>query len=1227
MALSCTRDRLRGHRQYDLCDRFYVSMFLLLGWITPVFAGDSYDLVFSTYFGGGDWEHARDAYGDANGNVYVCGGAASRDFPTTAGACDRTFNFGDTSGEECDAFICKFGPDSRLIWSTFLGGPGYDRAYGIEVDAQGYVYVAGRAGRDFPTTPDAFQPTFQGYNGGGYGGYQNAFVAKLSPDGSTLLWASYVGVAQLCRDIAIDARGDIYLPLGNPDKGALPPGEWFANAFQKTPQGGMDCGAIKVAGDGSRVLWATWLGGSGLDEGAASIRVGPDGKVFIGGSTFSEDFPTTEGAHDRTYNGEADFFVACLTPNGSSLVYGTYLGGDGNEWISTHNLAVDAQGNAYVAVPTSSTNYPVTRGAFQKGLRGGNTDWAISKLSPTGGLLASTLVGGNGDENADGVYVDAAGNVFVTGETKSTDFPVTAGAYQKQTGGGSDAAIILLSADFSRLLYATYLGGPANDNGRSGFLGGDGSMYVVGASDGAGWPAKNAFQAAFGGGGGGYGNGDCILARLAPPSTIAVDPRTTYQTIKGWEAVAFALDPGNAAYPNFKDTLFNLVVNDVGINRVRLEIRSGVENSNDNWSGYQAGTIDYQTWRSRRYATINDDADPQTINPAGFHFSEMDNAIDRVVNPLRQAMEANGDRLCVNVNYVAFTAQITQGVYIHNDPAEYAEFVLATYLHLQEKYGWVPDLWEVILEPDNVSQWNGKLIGQAIVAAAERLRAAGFEPAFVAPSNTNMTNAVQYFDQMIAVPGVLPVLRELAYHRYGGVSLESLHAIAARGKQYGIGTSMLEWWSTGNGYATLHDDLKIGNNSAWQQGVLAGAMNSDMSIYQIDDSNAAQPRVLLTDKTKFLRQYYKFVRPGAVRIEAASQQATFDPLAFINADGSYVVVVKCSAGGEFSIGGLAAGTYGIKYTTTAEFDVDLPDQVIQSGQAVVAQIPQAGVLTVYGTPASLDDQAPSAPTELIASGVSASQVTLTWTASADNTAVAGYKVYRDDARIGFSSTSSFVDAQVEAGKSYVYEVSAYDTAGNESLRSTALVVAVSTPNTESDLLGYWKFDESAGNVAIDASDYAHYGTLFKAVRVPGKSGRALDFGGFGNYVQIQSDPILDNLEAVTMTAWIYPRVDAHWHVLDKGDGDKRLFAEGTRLSIDGRVRYSGTHAYSASASGTVMLNTWQHVALVWSRTTNRTRLYHNGLEVRYDIQETGSGAPQEDGDFPFTIGARGRSAT
>ena len=106
----------------------------------------------------------------------------------------------------------------------------------------------------------------------------------------------------------------------------------------------------------------------------------------------------------------------------------------------------------------------------------------------------------------------------------------------------------------------------------------------------------------------------------------------------------------------------------------------------------------------------------------------MDNTIDRIVNPLRAALAAKGEKLIVNVNYVAFTGQITSGLYIHNDPAEYAEFVLATYLHLQEKYGWVPDLWEVLLEPDNVSQWNGRLLGRGDrgngrAAAGGRIRA------------------------------------------------------------------------------------------------------------------------------------------------------------------------------------------------------------------------------------------------------------------------------------------------------------------------------------------------------------------------------------------------------------------------------------------------------------------------------------------------------------------------
>jgi hypothetical protein len=1182
-----------------------------------VLQGQSHELAFSTYLGGSDWEHARDVAVDTLGNVYIVGGTASTDFPTTQGAYQRTLRMGGNQAfGPCDVFVAKFNPTGNLIWSTYIGGPAYDRAYAVEVDSKGYIYIAGRAGPGFPMK-NAFQPNFDGVDNGSYG-MQNAFVLKLLPDGSDLVWSSYVGVSTLCRDLALDANGDIYVPGGRWNTTRTPPPQWFVNAYQKTPPGGeSDCGVIKIKGDGSQVLWATWLGGSDQDTCAASIRVDGNRYVYIGGSTFSNDFPTTRGAHDNSYNGEADFFVARLSPDGSELVYGTYLGGPGNEWISTHNLAVDDFGNAYVAIPTGSANYPTTQGAFQRAFRGGNTDWAVTKLSPTGALLASTFIGGSEGENADGVYVDALGNVFITGETQSGDFPVTTDAYQADHHGGTDAVLVKLSADFSQLLYSTFLGGGANDNGRSGCLGQNGGLYLTGASDGSGWPVKNAYQSAFTGGGGNWGNGDCILAKFVPGNVISVEPGITYQAITGWEATAWVAEPSDPAFPNYRDTLFDMLVNDIGINRVRLEVRSGVENSNDNWSDYHAGVIDYATWRSRRYATVNDNDDPDEINWTGLHFSEMDYAVDNIVIPLKQLLEARGERLFVNVNYVAFTGQITgSGIYIHDDPAEYAEFVLAAYQHLQSKYGWVPDSWEVHLEPDNVAQWNGALLGRAIVAAADRLTSNDFTPAFVAPSNTNMANAIAYFDQMIQFRGVLQSLREFSYHRYGGVSVRNLQSIADRAAQHGLDTSMLEWWSESNTYRTLHEDLKTGNNSAWQQAVVRGFFN-------VDDSDPSNPKVSINDKSKFTRQYYKFVRAGAIRIGASSNSSVFDPLAFINEDGRYVVVVKCDGGGEFSVQQLPAGTYGVKYTTASQYDVDLPAQAIGIGEAVVAGIPAAGVLTVYVKSSSSDTEAPSVPTDLSANAISASEVTLSWVTSADNIAVAGYKIYRDGTRIAFSVTNSYMDMSVQPSTQYTYQVSAYDTAGNESDLSLPVTIATPGYDLEEGLVGYWRFDENKEISAGDSSGNNNTGTLIGPAWVTGKTGYGLDFDGIDDYVRIAVTPSLDNLKAVTMTAWIFPRIDSHWHVLDKGDGDKRIYAEGANLTLNGRIRYTGKHAYSESTNGTIRLNTWQHVALTWSTSDHRTRLYHNGVEVAYGVHDTGSGSVLDDTTHPFVIGARG----
>lgn len=438
------------------------------------------------------------------------------------------------------------------------------------------------------------------------------------------------------------------------------------------------------------------------------------------------------------------------------------------------------------------------------------------------------------------------------------------------------------------------------------------------------------------------------LSGTAQP-VITVNRQITHQTMNGWEVVAWA-DQESATFPQYREELLRRAVNEAGINRVRLEVRSGAENSTDYWTQYRQGQVTYDVWRANRYATVNDNADPSVINPAGFNFSELDNTVEKLVLPLRGLVAANGENLYVNVNYVAFTAQITQGgSYHHAVAAEYAEFMLALFQHMDGKYGFVPDAVEIILEPDNVSQWSGTTVGRAIVATEARLKAAGYDCEFIAPSCTSMANAISYFDALVQVSGALAALDELSYHRYAGVTDANLRAIASRGSQYGLRTSMLEWWSNGNGQNVLHTDLKVGNNSAWEHGVIGGpgVLDDSMTLYVVDNANPSRPVVRLNRKGQLTRQYYRFVRSGAVRLEAQTTSGVFDPLAFVNPSGESVVVVKVGTGGSFKIRGLPKGTYGLNYSTPSSFNVSLPQTTIAEGGEISATMPRDGVLTIF----------------------------------------------------------------------------------------------------------------------------------------------------------------------------------------------------------------------------------------------------------------------------------------
>ncbi len=420
---------------------------------------------------------------------------------------------------------------------------------------------------------------------------------------------------------------------------------------------------------------------------------------------------------------------------------------------------------------------------------------------------------------------------------------------------------------------------------------------------------------------------------------VSIDAATRFQTINGWEATAQAGQdlPG---FSSVASRIFDMAVNDLGITRLRLEIYAGVENDRDYYTE-SIQTNNPQLWTCTRYANVNDNSDPFTTNNSRFFWTMIDDPVTRVVLPMKQRLEARGERLFVNVTYVAFASNPCTGrTYLHNqNPEEYAEFVVATYRHLRDRFGITPDSWELILEPSE-TVWTGDNLGRAAAAAASRLRAAGFTPRFIAPSRAFIQQTFPYFDQVVSISGVQGSLYELAYHRYGGATDAQLTQVADRARALGISTSMLEHISSD--FNDLHKDLKVGNVSSWQQFALAYNEPDDGSKYiRITESNGVE----MTRRARFLRQYFRYVRPGAVRVRATSADASFDPVAFINANGKYVVVIKSGRQGVVSLQQLPAGSYAISYALTDRSDVS-PAQQLTAGRTLNVTVPGAGVITI-----------------------------------------------------------------------------------------------------------------------------------------------------------------------------------------------------------------------------------------------------------------------------------------
>ncbi len=437
-------------------------------------------IVYSTYLGGSENDFALDVASDADGNVYVTGYTLSLDFPLSVPLQASI----PAAGFET-AFISKLDASgSTLVYSTYFGGSDHDIADAIAVDGAGSAYVAGH-------THSADFPVLSPCQSAADGQFMDGFVAKLDASG-ILVYATYLGGSNddLIHDIAVDDLGNAYL-TGETRSQDFPTA---APLFTAASSGNkLDAFVVKLGAAGSSLQYSTYLGGVNRDAGLA-VAVDGGGNAYVTGRTESDDFPVTAGAFQGNHNsGFSSAYVSKLSADGQALLYSTYLGGSDDD--SAYDIAVDTMGTAYVAGETRSADFPTANPLYVSTDTGNHKDAFVARLNATGsGLIYATFLGGSSRDAAYGLDLDSSGNAYITGTTRSSDFPVTAGAPQPGHAGDEDIFLTVLNPGGTSLTWSTFLGGSNKDQGRGVTVDATGAAYIVGFTRSSDFPVAGALQ-------------------------------------------------------------------------------------------------------------------------------------------------------------------------------------------------------------------------------------------------------------------------------------------------------------------------------------------------------------------------------------------------------------------------------------------------------------------------------------------------------------------------------------------------------------------------------------------------------------------------------------------------------------------------------------------------------------------------------------------------------------
>ncbi len=427
---------------------------------------------FATYLGGaGEEDMCFGETVDRDGFVYLCGRTDSLDFPLS-GAIQ------DSKSRADDCFVCKLDPaEGKLLFSTYLGGHGDERAYRVAVGPDNSIYVVGVTySGDFPVV-DPLQ--------GDHHGNGDAFVCRLSANGGRLIYSTFLGGSgyDAAKGVAVDGNGDIYLtgvaaenfPLNGPVMGF---------------QGAGDVFAVKLAADGQSLIYSTCIGGGSYDSGT-QICVEEDGSAVLVGITDSPGFPVVDGWQAR-HGGGRDTCIVKLNPEGGDIMFSTFIGGDRDD--ECYAIERDSSGFYYLAGSTRSGNFPI-KDAWQSRIAGA-VDAFLLGVDLTKKLpLFSTYLGGTGDDYARDLAVGSRGGIYVAGQTYSWNFPLKE-ADQEDKRSKYDFFIAKFNARPFNLVSSTYFGGRGNEvMGFSGVsLDGYGDIYVAGSTSSESLQTKRAIK-------------------------------------------------------------------------------------------------------------------------------------------------------------------------------------------------------------------------------------------------------------------------------------------------------------------------------------------------------------------------------------------------------------------------------------------------------------------------------------------------------------------------------------------------------------------------------------------------------------------------------------------------------------------------------------------------------------------------------------------------------------